>query len=692
MVIFPAVSSRSSLPTRRPEETPGWAVPAAAGILIVAALAAYHNSFSVPFVYDDTPSIVDNPTIRHLWPLNDVLSPPSDSGVTVNGRPLVNLSLALNYRFGGTSPWGYHAVNFVIHLLAGLTLFGVVRRSLRLPVLCERFDGAALGLSLAVALLWTVHPLQTESVTYVIQRAEALVGLFYLLTVYCFIRGTAAAAARGWHGLALGACLAGMATKEVMVSAPLLVLLFDRTFVAGSFRAAWQQRWRFYVCLAATWLLLAYLVLAGGSRGGTAGFGYGVSWWAYALTQCRAIVRYLWLSVWPYPLVFDYGTGVVKQVGTVLPQLLALALLVIATLVSLKRWPVWGFLGLWFFAILAPSSSVLPIVTETMAEHRMYLPLAPVIVLFAVGVFAVAGNRAFVVLPALALVFAANTVLRNTDYQSPLAVWESTVARFPENARAHNNLGELLLDLGRREEAGSHYREALRLQPAYLDALCNFAKFLLKSDRLAEAMESLQRAVRLKPDYAPTHNALGNVHYAGGNLPLAVAHFEQALKLWPDYADAHNNLGVILAQSGRPDEAIVHYVRALKAKPAYADACYNYANALVQLGRMDEARAQFARTLELKPSYAEAHNNLGGLLVQAGHLPDAMAHYEQAVRLKPDYADARNNFGVLLFKFGRGAEAVRQFEEALRLKPDYPDARRNLADVREQLESQTRKP
>ena len=160
----------------------------AGALIVLAGLAAYHNSFKVPFIFDDVPAIVENPTIRQLWPLWIPLSPPHDSGLPVSGRPLVNFSLALNYACGGTAVGGYHALNLALHLLAGLTLLGVVRRTLLQPVLRARFGAAALPLALAVAVLWTVHPLQTEAVTYVVQRAESLVGLFYFLTLYCFIR------------------------------------------------------------------------------------------------------------------------------------------------------------------------------------------------------------------------------------------------------------------------------------------------------------------------------------------------------------------------------------------------------------------------------------------------------------------------------------------------------------------------
>jgi hypothetical protein len=461
----------------------------AGGLLVIAALIAYHPSFSVPFLYDDVPAIPDNPTIRHLWPIGPVLSPPAR--LTTSGRPVINLSLAINYAFGQTDVTGYHALNLAIHILAGLVLFGLVRRTLLRPAFAglrrARPQDSTTLLAFTIAALWMLHPLQTESVTYIVQRAESLMGLFYLLTLYCFVRSADETGKRqeargespeketrgphlirspasGLWPLASGLfCFLGMASKEVMVSAPLLVLLYDRTFVAGSFRAAWQNHWRLYLGLAASWLLLGFLVVStGGNRNGSAGFSSGMTWWTYALTQLPAVVHYLRLSFWPHPLVFDYGTAVVKQAGQVIPGALIIAALAIGTVLGLRRWPAIGFAGIWFFAILAPSSSVVPVVTETMAEQRMYLPLAAVVALVVLGLYAWAGRLGAYALLALAVSLGILTFQRNQDYASELFIWRDTVAKRPENARAHNNPAAVP---GSR--ATQAHRSRLPLQPGH---------------------------------------------------------------------------------------------------------------------------------------------------------------------------------------------------------------------------------
>ena len=663
----------------------------AGAVLALAALAAYHNSFTGPFVYDDIPAIKDNPTIKHLWPLSTVLSPPNDSGITVNGRPLVNLSLAINYAIGGTEVGGYHAFNLAVHILAGLTLFGLVRRSLELPHLRKRFGpaNASLPLAFTVALLWTLHPLQTESVTYIVQRAESLVGLFYLLTFYCFVRSTTSPRPVLWQTATVLACLGGIASKEVMASAPLLILLYDRALVSGTFRNAWQRHRRLYGALAATWLPLAWLVHNTGSRGGTAGFGAGgVSSWDYALTSALAIGKYVKLTFWPYPLVFDYGTAVETKLLPVLPQAIVILALLLATVYALWRRPLLGFLGMWFFAILGPSSSIIPIATETMAEHRMYLPLAALLTLIVVGLVPLLGRRSIGLFIALAAGAGWATVERNQDYRSEMQLWHDTQLKYPSNARAHNNVGEILYRQDRFADALACFREAVRLLPNYIDAINNLGNTLTEQGKPTEALEHLQLALRLKPGYAETHNNLGNALYHLKRNGEAMSHYREALRLKPDYADAHNNLGVMLGETGQHLESIEHYQKALQLKPNYIDAHYNYGNALVQTGRTAEAIAEFTETLRLKPTHPEAHNNLGGILYNQKKITAALEHYQAAIREKPIYPDAQNNLGVALFETGRPEEALAHFAAAVEQKPDYRVARENLAAVYDNIGAQ----
>ena len=655
-----------------------------AGLTItLAALAVYHNSLSAPFNFDDIVAIVENPSIRRLWPIWDVLSPARASGVTTSGRPLLNLSLTINHALGGMAVWGYHGFNLGIHICAGLTLFGIVRRTLHRPVVPERFGAVATPLATAVAVLWTIHPLQTESVTYVVQRAESLMGLFYLLTMYCFIRGIESPSSGRWFSLSVAACLAGMATKEVMVTAPMMVFLYDRTFVAGTFSEAWKRRWRLYIGLVSTWLLLGYLVVGMGNRAGTAGFGTHVRWWEYALTQCWAIPHYLRLSVWPHPLIIDYGMWLARSLTEVASSAFILAMLLTGVIIALRRWPLIGFLGGWFFVILAPSSSVVPVVSQTVAEHRMYLPLAAVVALVVVGGYAWLRRRGIGPFLALAVMLGVVTWQRNADYRDSVVMWADTVAKRPGNLRAHYSLGIALEQSGRIEEAITCYEQVLRMDPDYAEAHNRLGNSLTQVGKPNDAIGHFQCALRIKPDYPEAHNNLGVALERSGRIQEAISQFEQALQLKPDFADAHFNLGIALAQTDNIQEAIRHYEQALMLKPDHADAHNNLGSALVQLGRVQEAFGHWEQALRINPQLAEAHNNWGTALMQQGRISEAIQHYQQALQLKPDYAKAHYNWGIASERAGEVQAAIEHFKRAVNIKPDFIEAHDELTRLRE---------
>ena len=242
------------------------AIQLSATLLVVATWAAYFNSLDGAFVFDDLPCIVENPSIRQLWPLSVPLNPPRESGYTVSGRPLLNLTLAVNHAISGTHPWSYHVGNVLIHTGAVLVLFGLLRRVLTLG----RLAAFAMPTAAVAAAGWALHPLQTESVAYVIQRAESLMGLFYLLTLYGFVRMAEPEGRKDWSSVSVMACLLGTATKEVIVTAPIMVLLFDRSLFSEGLVAALRKRPGYYVALFATWIPLGMFVLStGGDRGGT---------------------------------------------------------------------------------------------------------------------------------------------------------------------------------------------------------------------------------------------------------------------------------------------------------------------------------------------------------------------------------------------------------------------------------------
>ena len=607
----------------------------------MAVVVAYHNTFSAPFIFDDLPAITGNSAIRDWQALRIFAEAPSQRGTSIEGRPLVSLSLALNHAISDDEVWSYHAFNLLVHLGAVLVLFGVVRRTLLRPGLGEKFNRDATAVAFAVALLWAVHPLLTESVTCVIQRTESLMGFFFLLTLYGFIRSLENESAVGWRVLCVGAAVLGAATKEVMAMAPLIVLLYDRTFVAGTFREAWRQRGRLHLALASTWVLTAALIWRSANRSGTVGFGHGVAWWECVLTQCRGVVLYLKLALWPHPLVLDYGTGVVRDPLAVLPQGLLLAALLAMAAWAVWRRPVMGFLGAWFIVILAPSSSVVPIVTQTMAEHRMYLPLAAIVMLAVLAARAAAGRWWFGGCLVLAAAFGVVTERRNEDYRSVESIWRDNLAKSPGSVRAYDPLAHVALEAGRYAEAVALGESAVKWHPADATAHFDLAFSLAKAGRLEEAAVHYREAARLEPAASNPHINLGAVLVRLGRPEEAIAEYETVVRLLPDSAENHFNLAQVYFYAGRVTEALPHYATAARLKPDVADLHFRLGNALVKSGRMPDAALAYREALRCVPDMFEAQVNLAGVLVALGHAAEAVPLYERALQLRPDAAAVR---------------------------------------------------
>jgi tetratricopeptide (TPR) repeat protein len=636
----------------------------------LAVLVAYENSWAGPFVLDDAPAVA-----AAISPVGERRV---DAGETTSGRPLLRLTLALNHAVSGEEVWSYHAFNLLVHLLAGFVLCGIVRRTLLTPVLRDRFERSADLLAMACAALWTLHPLQTAAVTYTVQRAESLMGLCFLLTLYGFIRSTTSPRSVGWLAFSLVACLAGMTAKEVMVAAPLMVFLYDRTFVAGSFRAAGRARRWYYLSLASSWLVLAGLVAGTGGRGGTAGFDTVAGPWHYFLTQCGAVARYFGLAVWPSPLVFDYGTSLVREAGDVMAPALLLAALAGVTLWGTWRRSPWGFLGCWFLAVLAPSSSLVPVASQTMAEHRMYLALAAPVVGFAVALHGALGRRGLAVLAAAAVAGAGLTHDRNHDYRSETSLWADTVEKRPQNFRAHHNLGLAELRAGNTVSALARFEQAVTQQPDSVESLYNMGICLTRLGRPAEAIAPYERALALRPNQAEAHNNLGNARLALGQAAAARSHYAEALRLQPAFAEAHSNLSDALLQMGAAEPALHHASEAIRLRPDFADAHFNAGNACAEARRPADAQTHYLAAVRLNPRHAKAHNNLANALLELERPEEAIGHYQQALSLEPDFIDPRRNLALLLLHLNRPAAARPHLEELARTLPGDPEIARAL--------------
>ena len=584
--------------------------------VVAVGVIAYANSFSGVFLMDDYSSIVKNPDIGDLGRM-----------VRSSTRPLTKATFHLNYRIHGIAVPGYHLVNLAIHLTAGLLLFGLVRTTLSFTGRSADPGLRAQLLAFGVAGIWLAHPLQTQSVTYIVQRAESLMGMFYLLTLYCAARAMMQdtrskiqdpatkraepscalhlASCIPWSVLSVAACALGMLSKPVMVTAPAAVLLYDRAYASGSLREALRLRRWLHAGLASTWIVLAVLLTAPHESSHSAGIAAeGLpSAGSYLLTQAEVVLHYLRTAFIPTAVCFDYAWPPVESWREAwLPAVIVLLLLFVSLWAFVRNIGP-GFPALFFFLALAPSSSIIP-VADCAFDHRMYLPLAG---LAAVAVFtldrlcvrlagasgAVRSGYGIAVSCLVMGVLVAATIDRNRDYHSRERMWSDVLSKRPGNLRAHETLIDLKVsrgDLNGAEDAAG---------------------------RLLRAVESLE-------------GTLDGRSFA--------YHYTAAL----------DRMGRILAGRGRFGTAIQYYRRAIAVNPANKVARCNLAVAQILDGAPGEALETCEETLQTAPTYAKAHAMKGLALRKLGRYVESIASYEAALRHDDGVLYARYDLAWLL--------------------------------------------
>ena len=668
----------------RSAASPGstWGVTSAlfwSGLIVVLGGMAYANSFSGVFLFDD-----------HVWILEDLSIRSLKRCMLYSSRPLVGLSLWLNYRLGGLNPADYHAFNVCVHLLNGLLLFGVLRRTLRLPSVAVSARHAATSIAGLAAALWVVHPLQTECVTYVVQRAELLMGLFALLTMYAYVRSVGAPRPDRWQTLSVVACALGMAAKPVMVVIPIVLWLYHRTFVQVS-RSDQSPR-TFFALLASTWIVPAVLLSVPNESSTTTGLAAGlITPWHYFLTQQGILLHYVRLIALPDQLCLDYAWPAVWPLWKGLPFLALHITLLAAIVLSLRRGRSLAFAGAWFYLLLLPTSSFLP-VADYAVEHRLYLALAGAALVVAVGLHRAGGcltSRRFggaivAILTTVALLsLGVRTWRRNQAYHSRVRMASSIVRLRPTNFRWHTTLVSALLDEGRTAEAEIAARRFVRQVTATAtEQAARSSSYPLTRSGHAAAYEAVAQY------------QWGRALLAGGDLSAAAKAFGRTLELDPRDQTAWHHLGLVSWARGQRAAAEAAWARTLDLDRTHPDALTMLGLMKTDDGRWAEAAAHFRRCLSWHPDAIAARSGLAWLLatcpdeevrdgVQALRLA-VMVHEqagEQSVR-------GRDLLAAALAENGRFSEAVAAVRDALEVarQRDTPLPDGLTPTVREELE------
>lgn len=587
----------------------------------VVVIVIYAGTLTTPFIFDDLSNILENPHIR--------IPSPSLRNLAWAGfhspeayRPVANISFALNYYFNGYNQVGYHLVNIMIHLATGLFLYFLIKATLCTPAL-NNLNKHYGWIAFFTAFIWLIHPLQTQSVTYLVQRMNSMAAMFYVLSMLLYVKFRLATGVRKKWLLFCGCAAAGLlalGTKQIAATLPVFIILYEWYFFQNLNRQ-WARRQAPMLAgllLIACIIALVYLnyhplnrILADYKH-------RDFTLLQRVLTEFRVVVFYISLLLWPHPsrLNLDHDFALSHSLINPVTTLLSLAIIIalIATaLVTAKRSPLVSFSILWFFGNLVIESSVIGL--ELVFEHRNYLPSMFVILAGVYLVFRYAKPvwLAPLLLCAVAALLSLWTLERNAVWSDEVSLYRDCIKKSPAKARPHNNLGATLARRDFLTEAIGHYRQALKIKPDYVDAHYNLGYALARKDKLEEAISEFTAALRLDPRNLKAHNNMGVVLMLQHRPRKAIEHFNAALKINPMDADVHNNLGAALKSLGDLDEAIKHFSMALKIDPDQPEAHNNLGAALMQQGRLDEARRHFLKALQINPDYKEARRNLKAL-------------------------------------------------------------------------------
>jgi tetratricopeptide (TPR) repeat protein len=630
---------------------------------MAATVLVYSNTLGASFQFDDLSNIVQNEGLRDwrsLWP-------PSGN------RYLGFLSFALNYRLGGGDVFGFHTANLVIHICNSLLVFWLTSLTLKTPALRGAETGPLLRryLPLTAGLLFAVHPVQTQAVTYIVQRFTSLATLFYLLSVALFSKArllleadrSSKGRAASIYALSVIAAIAAMKTKEISFTIPLVAIGYELLF----FRPG--RRLLLLAPLAATAVLIP-LGLATQGRSMAAVLGdvshfpgeAAIPRSAYLLTQSRVVVTYLRLLLLPAWQNLDYDFHPSYSVADpsvlfALSVLLAVAALAVILLVRGRKTNraagILAFFGIaWFFITLSVESSVI-VIRDVIFEHRIYLPTAGAAVslgtalLWALEVVRSRISPGFPVAAGLLVTtgsLGVATYARNSVWHDPLTLWSDVVAKSPGKARARYNLGRSYVQVGRLDDAIREFHEALRRDP----------------------------------EYAEAHHNLGAANMEKGDAEGAAREYRAAIQVWtstgrghldPRIAETHRSLGLVYEQTGQLDDAIREYREAIRMNPGFAEAYNDLGVAYAAKGEFDAAMRAFGETIRLEPLYPKPHENLCAIYGAKGQGEDAIRECRKAIRLDPAQAGAHDNLARALNDQGHGSEAVEEFRRAVMLKP-----------------------
>ena len=647
-------------------------------LILIVTSGVFANSLQSKFIWDDRDLILENHYIKD-WgylPLaltKDFFYRSHDEDKIGYYRPLITFSYMLDYSIWKLNPLGYHLTNLIVHTANCILIYLIVW-----------FLSSSVTLSLLSSLLFTIHPIHTESVSWISGRTDVIAGFFFFSSLLLYMYGEKAGRWKYYvFSLILFAC--ALFSKEMVMTLPLLIMLYDYCFVAGREIPKLRGRvkyWAGYFLLAGMYLVVRFLVLKVGTGNSHV---EELNRLYVILTFGKGFLYYLWKLLMP----FNLSAYVILRLGsfTQIGVWAGIMVIVALAIAGLRSQDNRISFGIGFFLIsLLPLTNLIPINSPVdmdfpLAERFIYIPSFGFCLLLGIGGEKIlrlnkftAGALVFLLL----FFYSYNTFARNRVWKDEEIFYRVTAEASPRSSVIRNNLGAVFKSKGRYDEAIEQFKKAIELYPQLYVVYNNLGNVYQDKGSYQEALMYYQEALRLRPDHAKTHNNLGNLYENLGRYDLAEQELKIALHLRPDLAESHSNLGNVYLDKKLYGEAIREFQEALRVKPDFAEAHNNLGSVYHDLRREDEAVREFQAALQCNPDFAEPYYNLGNLYQDQSRYGEAVQAYQQAVKIKPLFTEAYFNLGIAYMQMNLYREAEQVYLNALKCRPNYAPAHRNL--------------
>ncbi|HOW35709.1 MAG TPA: tetratricopeptide repeat protein [Candidatus Omnitrophota bacterium] len=642
----------------------------------ILGIGIYRGAFRAPFQFDDLLTVVENPSIKSLSDIGWIwFFDPS--------RFLTHLSFALNYRFAGLETYGYHLVNFGIHLLTAWMVY-ILLRMIVLPKLKDFSRARAEAIIIFAALIFLCHPIQTAAVTYVAQRSTLLASFFYLSSMIFYIayrtRGK-----RSYYLWAILVACVGLFTKPIIITLPLAMVLYEVFFLGltenpdkKKILKGLMPFFLMIIVVPSLLVLWKYKSFDLNNLLSVTQETAKISRKDYLLTEFNVLMTYLKLLIVPVNQNLDYDFPIAKNFFAFPTYVSFLALLAIFlfALRMYKTQKLFAFAVAWFFLTLSLESSVFPI-SDVIFEHRLYLPMVGFVIFVSLGLARLIGNR-YVYVGAMFFVIAVFSFLtyqRNLLWGDRIAFLNDVAQKSPRKPRVHNNLGFVYHEQGNLRAAEAEYNKAVALDSDYAHPLNNLANIYMAEGRIPEALAALEQALKIDPRYAAPYYNLGNIYRDKGDFKKAKEFYEKGMRINPDLAQFHAGLGFVYLQKGDVDLAESYFQQAISLNPDFGYAYYGLADLYLKTGKHHPALEMYLKAIKLKPDFAPGFNDIGNLYDMQGDYDLAIESYQKAIKLDSRFANAYLNLANSLKK----AKRFKESREALMRALEIYNQKRNKA-------------